>query len=86
VQRGKRSAVDAVITQARRALHAGDPRRARELAQRAIRLAPTRAAPYIVLAGALDALGDRAAMRATFRSCVDRAQDPLASACQTLAR
>jgi hypothetical protein len=85
-QRGDRTAVDAVLSQARRALNAGDPRRARELASRAISLAPTRAAAYIVLAGALDALGDRAGMRTTFRSCVQHARDALASACETLAR
>jgi len=74
------------LKRARQALDAGDPRRARELAIEAIGREPTHAAAYIVLAGALDALGDRAAKQAAFRSCAERATDALASACRSLSR
>jgi hypothetical protein len=84
--RTQRSATDALVTQARRALNSGEPQRARELAKRAIRRAPERAGAYIVLAGALDALGDRDGMRNTLHTCASRAQDALLSACKTLAR
>ena len=80
----RRAAPTGLLAQARRALNAGDARRARDLATRAIALAPTQAAAYIVLAGAHDALGERASMRAAFRSCMQNAQDPLAAACKTL--
>jgi hypothetical protein len=74
------------LKRARQALDAGDAGRARELALEAIAREPTRAAAYIVLAGALDALGDRAGKQAAFRSCAERATDTLASACKSLAR
>jgi hypothetical protein len=74
------------LSRARRALDAGKPHEARTLATEAIGRNPTGAAAYIVLAGALDALGDRAGMQATFRSCAERATDSLAAACRSLLR
>lgn len=74
------------LERARQALDAGDPQRARDLATDAIGREPTRAAAYIVLAAALDALGDRRGMQAAFRTCVERATDALASACRSLSR
>jgi hypothetical protein len=74
------------VTRARQLLDAGRAADARDLARSAIRSAPGKAAGYIVLAAALDKLGDRAGMKATFHSCVEQAEDPLASACRSLAR
>ena len=74
------------LERARRALDAGNPLEARTLATEAIGQDASAAAGYIVLAGALDALGDRAGMQATFRSCAERATDALASACRSLSR
>jgi hypothetical protein len=74
------------LARARKALDAGKPHEARALATEAIGRNPNGAAAYIVLAGALDALGDRAGMQATFRSCAARATDALASACRSLLR
>jgi hypothetical protein len=74
------------VTRARQLLDAGHAADARDLARSAIRSAPSKAAGYIVLAAALDKLGDRAGMKATFHSCVEQAADPLASACRSLAR
>lgn len=78
--------VGAKAKHARQLLDAGDAPGARDLARAAIRLAPEQAAGYIVLAGALDKLGDRVGMAATFRTCASLATDPLASACKSLAR
>jgi len=74
------------LKRARKLLDAGDATGARDIARDAVRLAPEQAAAYIVLAGAFDKLGDRASMRATFRTCAALATDPLASACKALAR
>ena len=71
---------------ARQLLDAGNAAGARDLAREAVRSTPDRAAGYIVLAAALDKLGDRAGKAATFRSCAQLATDPLASACKSLAR
>ena len=76
----------AAVKRARRLLDAGDPQAARDLARDVVRRAPGEAAGYIVLAGALDKLGDRAGVSATFRTCAQRATDKLASACKSLAR
>ena len=74
------------LKRARKALDAGNPLEARTLATEAIGQDPTAAAAYIVLGGALDALGDRAGMQAAFRRCAERATDALASACRSLSR
>lgn len=74
------------VTRAGQLLDAGRTEEARDLARSAIRDAPHKAGGYIVLAAALDKLGDRAGRKATFRSCVELAKDPLASACRSLAR
>jgi len=71
---------------ARQLLDRGDAAGARDVAREAVRTAPERAAGYIVLAAALDELGDRAGKAAAFRSCAQLATDRLASACKTLAR
>jgi hypothetical protein len=81
-----RSPVAAEIERARQALNAGRAGEARYLAERALRSDPAHASAYIVLAGALDALGDRAGMKAAFRNCSAHATDALVSACRTLAR
>jgi hypothetical protein len=56
------------------------------LAERVVQLDPARAGGYIVLGGALDALGDRAGMSAAFRKCSENARDGLVTACRSLAR
>lgn len=84
--RGTSSAASPAVTRARKLLDAGDARAARELAQGAIRSAPEQAAGYIVLAGALDKLGDRAGMATAFRTCARVATDKLAAACKALSR
>jgi len=77
---------DAGAKRARQLLDAGDARAARDAARDVVRGAPARAEGYIVLAAALDKLGDRAGMNATFGECARLATDPLASACKSLAR
>jgi hypothetical protein len=85
-RRAGHSPADVAIGNARRALAAGRAGDARMLAERAVRIDPAHAGGYIVLAGALDALGDRAGMKAAFRNCAARARDALVSACRSLAR
>lgn len=77
---------DSGAKRARQLLDAGNTLAARDFARDVIRRAPARAEGYIVLAAALDKLGDRAGMNATFRECAQLATDPLASACKSLAR
>jgi Flp pilus assembly protein TadD len=74
------------VKRARQRLDAGDAAGARDLARDAVRSAPDRAAGYIVLAAALDKLGDRAGKAAAFRSCAQLATDSLAASCKALAR
>lgn len=74
------------VARAVQLLDAGRTEEARDLARSAIRGAPHKAGGYMVLAAALDKLGDRAGKNATYRSCVELATDPLASACRSLAR
>jgi hypothetical protein len=80
------SRAQALIKRASSELGRGDAQEAQLLANQAILLDPTRARGYIVLAGARDALGDRAGKRAAFQACARNAQDALASTCRTLAR
>jgi len=77
---------DSGAKRARQLLDAGHALAARDFARDVIRRAPARAEGYIVLAAALDKLGDRAGMNTTFRECAQLATDPLASACKSLAR
>jgi hypothetical protein len=77
---------DSGAKRARQLLDAGNALAARDFARDVVRRAPARAEGYIVLAAALDKLGDRAGMNATFRECARLATDPLASACKSLAR
>lgn len=77
---------DAGAKRARQLLDAGDAQAARDLARDVIRRAPARAEGYIVLAAALDKLGDRSGRNAAFGECTKLATDPLASACTSLAR
>jgi hypothetical protein len=82
----RRSKTPSAAKRARQRLDAGDAAGARDLARDAVRSAPDRAAGYIVLAAALDKLGDRAGKAAAFRSCAQLATDSLAASCQALAR
>jgi hypothetical protein len=82
----RRAKTASAAKRARQRLDAGDPAGARDLARDAVRSAPDRAAGYIVLAAALDKLGDRAGKVAAFRSCVQLATDSLAASCRALAR
>jgi hypothetical protein len=82
----RRSKNPSAAKRARQRLDAGDAAGARDLAREAVRSAPERAAGYIVLAAALDKLGDRAGKAATFRSCAQLATDSLAVSCKALAR
>jgi hypothetical protein len=77
---------DSGAKRARQLLDSGNALAARDFARDVIRRAPARAEGYVVLAAALDKLGDRAGMNATFRECAKLATDPLASACKSLAR
>jgi hypothetical protein len=77
---------DAGAKRARQLLDAGDAKAARDIARDVVRRLPARAEGYIVLAAALDELGDRAGRNATFGECAKLATDPLASACRSLAR
>jgi Flp pilus assembly protein TadD len=85
VKRGG-SVVDQLLAQARKALAGGDAGEARMLAERVVQLDPARATGYIVLGGALDALGDRTGMSVAFRKCSENARDGLVTACRALAR
>lgn len=82
----RRSKTSSAAKRARQRLDAGDATGARDLARDAVRSAPDRAAGYIVLAAALDKLGDRAGKAAAFRSCAQLATDSLAASCKALAR
>ena len=75
-----------ILDQAHAALDAGDPQQARDLALDAIERRPEQAGGYIVLAGALDALGDKEGKKAAFQRCVEHATDSLVAACKALAR